>query len=163
MSPLVTLVVAVADNGVIGRANTLPWHLPADLAHFKRVTLGKPIVMGRRTFASIGRPLPGRHNVVVTRDREYRVEGVTVAHGVDEALAACGSVEETMVIGGAAIYTATLPLAGRIHLTRVHATIAGDVRFPPLDPLVWHEVARHDHPADARHAYPYSFLTFDRR
>ena len=162
MSPLVTLVLAVADNGVIGRDNALPWHLPADLAHFKQVTLGKPIVMGRRPFASIGRVLPGRHNVVVTRDRNFRAEGITVVHGFEAALRACGPVAEIMVIGGAAIFAAALPLAGRIHLTRVHATVPGDVHFPPLDPLVWHEMDAQAHPADARNAYAMTFVTLER-
>jgi dihydrofolate reductase len=163
VSPLVTLVLAVADNGVIGRDNALPWHLPADLAHFKQVTLGKPIVMGRRTFASIGRPLAGRQNVVVTRDSTFAVDGVTVAHSFDEALTACGAVPEVMVIGGAAIFAAALPRAGRIHLTRVHATVAGDVHFPPLDPQVWQEVASQARQADARNAYAMSFVTLERR
>lgn len=163
MSPLITLVLAVADNGVIGRDNALPWHLPADLAHFKQLTLGKPIVMGRRTFASIGRPLPGRHNVVVTRDRAFAVDGVTVVHGFEEALAACGAVAEVMIIGGAAVFAAALPRAGRIHLTRVHASVAGDVHFPPLDPLVWHEVASQARQADAKNAYAMTFVTLERR
>jgi dihydrofolate reductase len=163
VSRLITLVVAVADNGVIGRDNALPWHLPADLAHFKRLTLGKPIVMGRRTFASIGRALAGRQNIVVTRDRTFRADGVTVAHGIDEALEACGSAPEVMVIGGADVFAAVLPIAGRIHLTQVHADVAGDVRFPPLDPLEWRETDRLAREADARNPHPMTFVTLERR
>ena len=125
---MITLIVAVADNGVIGRDNALPWHLPDDLKRFKRLTLGKPIVMGRKTFESIGKPLPGRQNIVVTRDANYRREGITVVHGIDDAVRAAGEATELMVIGGAELFRLFLPRATRIHLTRVHADVAGDVR-----------------------------------
>ena len=118
---MITLIVTVSDNGVIGRDNALPWHLPDDLKRFKQLTLGKPVVMGRKTFDSIGKPLPGRHNIVVTRDANYRRDGVTVVHGVDEALAAAASAPEIMVIGGADLFRLFLPRAGRVQLTRVHA------------------------------------------
>lgn len=163
MTPRVTLVVAATDDGVIGKAGGLPWHLPADLAHFKRVTMGHPIVMGRRTYASIGRALPGRLNVVVTRDRTFAAPGVVVAHSLDEALTACGDAPELMVIGGGELYRETLPRATRVHLTRVHAAIDGDTHFPALDPEVWVEVARQERPADERNAYPLSFVTLERR
>ncbi len=162
MRPLVTLVVAATEDDVIGRDNAMPWHLPADLAHFKRVTLGKPIVMGRRTFASIGRPLPGRHNVVVTRDRTFTADGVTVTHSLDQALTACGAVAEVMVIGGGELFAAALPLAGRIHFTRIHTTIDGDTRFPALAPAAWRETARDTRAADERNAYALTFLTLER-
>ncbi|MGE0812923.1 MAG: dihydrofolate reductase [Vicinamibacterales bacterium] len=163
MTPVVTLVVAAAEGGVIGKDGAIPWHLPADLAHFKRVTMGKPIVMGRKTFQSIGRALPGRLNVVVTRDRAFRAEGVVVTHSLDEALAACGDAPEVMVIGGAEIYAAALPRAGRIHFTRVHAVVDGDTRFPALDASAWQESAREERTADARNPYPLTFLTLERR
>lgn len=163
MTPVVSLVVAAAEGGVIGRDNRMPWHLPADLAHFKRVTMGKPILMGRKTFASIGRALPGRLNVVITRDRGFRAAGVTVAHSFDDAVAACGSVPEVMVIGGGEIYAAALARAQRIHLTEVHAAIDGDTRFPTLDPALWREVARESRDADDRHAHAVSFVTLERR
>lgn len=163
MTAVVTLVVAAAEGGVIGRDHAMPWHLPADLAHFKRVTMGKPIVMGRTTFASIGRALPGRLNVVITRDRTFRAEGVTVAHSFADALRACGDAPEVMVIGGGQIYAAALPHARRIHLTDVHAAIDGDTRFPALDPAEWREVARERRDADARNAHPLSFVTLERR
>lgn len=163
MTPIVTLVVAAAEGGVIGRDNRMPWHLPADLARFKQVTMGKPIVMGRRTFASIGRALPGRRNVVVTRDPTFRAEGVTVAHSLDEALAACGDAPEVMVIGGGEVYREALPLAHRIHFTRVETVLDGDTRFPDLAPGAWVEVARETRPADERNAYALTFLTLERR
>lgn len=163
MTPVVTLMVAMADGRVIGRDNRMPWHLPADLAHFKRVTMGKPVVMGRKTFASIGRPLPGRTNVVVTRDRAFRAAGITVVHSLDEALDACGDAAEAMVIGGGEIYAAALPRARRIHLTEVHAEVDGDTHFPALDPAAWREVARESRPADERNAHAVSFVTLERR
>lgn len=163
MARVVTLVVAAADNGVIGRDNRMPWHLPADLAHFKLLTWGKPIVMGRKTFDAIGRPLPGRTNIVVTRDRSWGRPGVLVAHSLDAAFAAAGDAPEVMVIGGAQLYAECLPLADRVQLTCVHANPEGDTRFPPLDASAWREVARHEHPSDARNPHPLTFLTYERR
>ena len=163
MTPRVTLVVAAAEGGVIGRHGAMPWHLPADLAHFKRVTMGHPIVMGRKTYASIGRALPGRLNVVVTRDRAFAAPGVTVAHSLDEALAACGDAAEVMVIGGGELYREALPRAARVHLTRVHASIDGDTYFPALEPAEWHETAREERLADAANPHAMAFLTFERR
>lgn len=162
MKPSITLVVAVADNGVIGRDNKMPWHLPADLAHFKLLTWGKPIVMGRRTYESIGRPLPGRTNVVVTRDPAWSRPGVTVAHSLDEALAAARSAPEVMVIGGAQLYAEALPRAARIEYTQVHGAPEGDTHWPPLDLKHWREVARHPHAADARNAFALTFLSYQR-
>ncbi len=164
--PAISFVVARADNGVIGRDNALPWHLPADLKHFKRLTVGKPIVMGRRTFESIGRPLPGRHNIVLTRDPDWRADGVTVVGNLAEAVAAGGldprtRVEEVMIIGGAAVYADALPIATRIYLTEVHDAPGGDTILPPFAPDRWRETAREDHPAeDGKPAY--SFVTLER-
>ena len=160
---IVTLIVAVADNGVIGRDNALPWHLPEDLKRFKRLTLGKPILMGRRTFESIGKPLPGRHNIVVTRDPNYRGEGVTVVHDVGAALAAAGPAPEIMVIGGSELFRALLPQAARVHLTRVHGNIAGDVVWPALDDREWSVVEREVHAADERHAWAMTFEVWEKR
>jgi len=160
---LITLIVAVADSGVIGRDNTLPWHLPEDLKRFKRLTMGKPMVMGRRTFESIGKPLPGRLNIVVTRDTNYRREGVTVVHDLDGALRAAGDAPEVMVIGGAELFRALLPRAGRIHLTRVHGNIEGDVMWPALDERDWAVVERETHAADERHAYAMTFEVWEKR
>ena len=162
-APIITLIVAVADSGVIGRDNGLPWHLPEDLKRFKRLTMGKPMVMGRRTFESIGKPLPGRQNIVVTRDTNYRRDGVTVVHDVDGALRAAGDVPEIMVIGGAELFRALLPRAGRIHLTRVHGNIEGDVMWPALDERDWVVVERESHSADERHAYAMTFEVWEKR
>ena len=164
----ITLIVAVADSGVIGRDNGLPWHLPDDLKRFKRLTLGKPIVMGRKTYESIGKALPGRHNIVVTRDPNYRVEGVTVVRDPQAALRAAAATPgdpagEVMVIGGAELFRLFLPLAGRIHLTRVHGDIAGDVRWPELDSHEWRRVEQESQAADARHAYAMTFEVWERQ
>jgi dihydrofolate reductase len=156
------LIVAVADSGVIGRDNALPWHLPDDLKRFKQLTLGKPIVMGRRTFESIGKPLPGRQNIVVTRDSNYRAGGVTVAHGAEAAVAAAAGAAEIMVIGGAELFRVFLPCATRVHLTRVHADVAGDVRWPALDDS-WGLVATERHEIDERHAHAMTFEVWEKR
>ncbi|MBM4238043.1 MAG: dihydrofolate reductase [Gammaproteobacteria bacterium] len=163
--PRLVLVVAVAANGVIGREGGLPWRLSADLRRFKHITLGKPVVMGRKTWESIGKPLPGRHNIVVTRRRDFHVEdaAVTVVHDLDGALAAAGDVEEVMIIGGAEIYALSLPRAKIVELTRVHADIAGDTRLPEFSAADWQEIARSEHPADERNDYPMSFITLQRR
>lgn len=165
--PILSFVVARADNGVIGRDNQLPWHIPADLKHFKRLTIGKPVVMGRKTFESIGKPLPGRHNIVMTRDPNWRAEGVTVVPNLAEAVAAAGldpraRAEEIAIIGGAAVFAEALPSATRIHLTEVHAAPEGDVVLPPFDPAEWRETWREDHAAEADQP-AYSFVTLERR
>ena len=137
-APLITLIVAVSDNGVIGRHNALPWRLSADLRYFKKRTMGKPIVMGRKTWESIGKALPGRHNIVVTRDTSFEAPGATVVHDIGSALSAAGDVEEIMIVGGETLYSALLPQADRVYLTRVHVEVAdGDAHFPELDPLQW--------------------------
>ncbi|RMD88309.1 MAG: dihydrofolate reductase [Alphaproteobacteria bacterium] len=160
--PRLSIVVAVAENGVIGDHGRLPWHLPEDLRHFKTLTMGKPVIMGRRTFESIGRPLPGRRNIVVTRQRHWARNGVEIAHSFDEALARAADAPEIMIIGGAEIYALALPLADRIYLTRIRCHPAGDTRFPEIDRAVWSEVTREEHPAqDGRPAY--AFLTLERR
>lgn len=161
-TPLVSLVVAVSENGVIGRDNALPWHLPEDLRRFKALTMGKPMLMGRRTFESIGRPLPGRTSLVLTRDPAWSAPGVIVVRSVEEALQRVSGAPELAVIGGEAVFRQTLPLASRIYLTRVHAQVEGDVRFPELDPRQWREVECSVHPADERHPYPMTFVTLER-
>jgi dihydrofolate reductase len=158
-----SLVVAMARNGVIGRDNRLPWRLPADLAYFKRVTMGHPVIMGRRTWESIGRPLPGRHNIVVTRTPGYHAPGATVVHSLEEAWRAAGDVEEACVIGGTSLFAEALPQADRIHLTEVEAEVEGDTHFPPFDRKPWieREVARQDR--DDRHEYPFRIVVLERR
>ena len=160
--PQLALVVAMARNGVIGRGNALPWHLPDDLRHFKALTLGKPILMGRKTFAAIGRPLPGRDNLVLTREHEWRADGVSTVHSLDEALERAQRASELMVIGGAEVYRLTLPLAQRIYLTEVLADVQGDTFFPPLDVADWRELQSTSHPADERHACGMRFVTLVR-
>ncbi|HVN43130.1 MAG TPA: dihydrofolate reductase [Steroidobacteraceae bacterium] len=160
---VISIIVAADEHGGIGWQGRLPWHLPDDLKRFKALTMGRPIVMGRKTWESIGRPLPGRLNIVITRQPGFHAEGARTAGSLAEALAVAGGAEEVFVIGGAEIYALALPLAGRIHLTRVHATFDSDARFPPLDETVWEEVAREDRPVDARHAFPCSFIELRRR
>ncbi len=164
----VALILARADNGVIGRAGGLPWHLSGDLKFFKAQTLGKPVVMGRKTYQSIGRPLPGRPNLVVTRDAAFRPEGVEVFAAVDaaleraQALAAESGAQEVMVIGGGEIYALTLPLARRIYLTEVHACPEGDTTFPDLNPAAWRETRR-DPPVSGGEGQPdYSIVVLER-
>jgi dihydrofolate reductase len=159
----ISLVVAMAANRVIGRDNGLPWHLPADLQHFKRITMGKPILMGRRTWESIGRPLPGRTSIVISRDAGYAAPGCIVVHSIDAALQAaaeCG--DEAMVIGGAEFYRQVLPRADTLYLTRIHADFEGDTFFPELDDSEWREVEHSDREPDVKNPYRYSFIRLDR-
>jgi len=164
----IALIVAMSRNRVIGRNNKLPWYLPEDLKYFKRVTVGKPIIMGRKTFESIGRPLPGRLNIVVTRNAEWSAEGVTAVTDLDqafaraEAQATIDGVDEVMVIGGGHIYEAVLPRADRLYLTQVHAEVAGDAWFPVVDWDQWEEVSREDYSGNEKNPYDYSLVVFDR-
>jgi dihydrofolate reductase len=160
--PSISLVVARALNGVIGRDNALPWRLPADLRHFKTLTMGKPMLMGRRTFDSIGRALPGRINMVLTRDTAWQAPGTVVVHSLDEAFKQAASAPELVVIGGAELFKLVLPLAKRVYLTDVQAVLPGDTRFPDLAPKEWREVECSRHAADADHAYAMTFRTLER-
>jgi len=161
--PSVSLIVARALNGVIGRDNALPWRLPADLRRFKALTMGKPMLMGRRTFESIGRALPGRLNLVLTRDPAWQAPGALAVHSLDDAFAHAGGAAELVVIGGAELFRLVLPLAERVYLTDVQAVIPGDTQFPPLAPEQWREIERIDHAADADHAHAMTFRTLERR
>ncbi|HEX2789787.1 MAG TPA: dihydrofolate reductase [Steroidobacteraceae bacterium] len=161
-APSVALVVAMAENGVIGRDGALPWHLPDDLKYFKVVTFGKPVLMGRRTFESIGKPLPGRRNLVMSRATPASAAGVEYVHSVGQARAMAAGAAELCVIGGAEVFALALPLATRIYLTRVHAVVAGDVYFPLRDFPGWRQSDPVVHAADARHAYAMSFVTLER-
>jgi dihydrofolate reductase len=158
----VTLIVAYGRNRAIGKNNKMPWHLPADLAHFKRTTLGHPVIMGRNTFESIGRPLPGRRNIVVSRSGKVLHEGVSVAPSLEAALAACSSEAEVFVLGGAQIFVAALPLAQRIIATEIDADFDADVFFPAIDRAQWRESARAHHAVDEKNAYALDFVTYDR-
>ncbi len=159
--PHLTLIAAMAENRVIGRDNAMPWHLPADLAHFKRLTLGKSIIMGRRTWESLPGLLPHRSHIVITRDREYRAQGAMLAHSLAEALQIAGG-DEAFIIGGAQLYAQALPLADRLLLTLVHAEITGDTRFPEFGGSEWRQVGCERHAADRRHPYDYSFCEWQR-
>ncbi|NBN63397.1 dihydrofolate reductase [Pannonibacter tanglangensis] len=163
------VVAAVAENGIIGAGNAMPWHVPSDLKHFKALTLGRPVVMGRRTFASLGRPLPGRFNIVISRGAPDLPEGVALVPSLDAGLAlAAGRPEtaefgEVMVIGGGQIYAQAMPLADRLEITRIHASPQGDTLFPPIDPALWQEVARIPGERGPKDQADFTFLTFDRR
>lgn len=159
-----SLIVARARNGVIGRDNALPWRLPEDLAHFKRTTIGHPVVMGRRTWESIGRPLPGRRNLVVTRDPEWRADGAQPVRSLEAAIAIAtdgDDVPPLFVIGGAQVYATALPLAAEVHVTEIDRDVEGDTYFPALDATIWAETAREAHVgADGT---PYALVRFERR
>jgi dihydrofolate reductase len=158
-----SLVVAMASNRVIGRDNALPWRLPADLAHFKKVTMGHPIVMGRRTYESIGKALPGRRNIVVTHNADFQAPGCIVVPSLEAAWKAAGDADEVCVIGGTSLFEETLPIADLIHLTEVEADVPGDTFFPEFDRSAWREREIARHPADARHAYPMRILELERK
>ncbi len=162
------MIVAMAQNRVIGINNKLPWYLPEDLRYFKAITMGKAIIMGRKTHDSIGKPLPGRTNIIITRDTGYSVQGCTVVHSLDEALAQAENVgiisgqDEAIVIGGEQVYQLALPRADRLYLTRVHADIRGDALFPEFDSREWQEVSSKSFRAEGPNPYDYSFIVLDR-
>jgi dihydrofolate reductase len=157
------LVVAAAENGVIGRGNRLPWHLPADLRHFKSLTVGKPVLMGRKTYESIGKALPGRTNIVLSRSEAFAPRDCEVVKTLDDARIAASTHPALMVIGGAEIYRQCLPFAGRIHLTLIHARIEdGDAVFEGWRGAEWAETSRERHESDDKNAYAYSFITLER-
>jgi len=170
---ILSMIVATADNNVIGKDNTMPWHLPADLAYFKKVTLGKPIIMGRKTFESIGRALPGRRNIIISRDESYKPQGkgadsVDTVTSVEQALALVDgsdgteAVKEIMVIGGGAIYKHCLPKADRLYVTHIKANIDGDTHFPNYDDSSWNKVASEVKSSDEKNAYQLDFCVYDR-
>lgn len=159
---LVSIVVIAAENDAIGKDNQLLCRLPDDLKHFKAVTMGKPVVMGRKTFDSIGKPLPGRLNIVVTRQSSLAIPGCAVVDSIESAMQAAGDAQEICMIGGAELYRQALSLTHRIYLTRIHAHLEGDVFFPPLSMSEWRETHREPHAADERHPYPFTFITLER-
>jgi dihydrofolate reductase len=162
-TPIVSLVVAMARNRVIGRNNTLPWRLSEDLKRFKATTMGKPILMGRKTFESIGKPLPGRANLVLTRDRAWQANGVLTVGSIEEAVERSRRAPELAVIGGAEVYQLALPVTDLIYLTRVEADVEGDTRFPELDPRQWTEQVVGSYAADEKNQYPTTYLTLKRQ
>ncbi|MDR6756588.1 dihydrofolate reductase [Mycoplana sp. BE70] len=167
--PKIVLVVAAALNGVIGREGDLPWRLPSDLKRFKQLTIGKPVVMGRRTYQSIGKPLPGRPNIVVTRDTAFRPDGVIVARSIDEALVYARREAQTLggdeicVIGGGDIYRQTIAMADLVHLTQVQAEVDGDTRFPPVDPALFEVVHEEEIPQGEKDSHAMRLVSFRRR
>jgi dihydrofolate reductase len=161
---IISMIAAMANERIIGDDNQMPWHLPADLQHFKRVTMDKPVVMGRKTFESIGRPLPGRRNIVITRNVTYQAEGIEVVSSPEEALTLLEGTEEVMVIGGGNIYSQFLPLAERLYLTFIDLTVAGDTQFPDYEKdYQWVEVESEAHQPDERNKYGYTFVTLHKK
>lgn len=160
---ILSLIVAMDEDRVIGKEGGMPWHLPADLKHFKETTLGKPVIMGRRTHQAIGRPLPERRNIVLSRDENFRAEGCETAHSLDEALELCCDEDEVMIIGGATLYEQALPRADRIYLTRVHGRFHGDTRFPHFDQGDWDVMEVRNRPADEKNPHTMTFMALQRR
>lgn len=156
----VALIAAISENGVIGDSGAMPWHIPADLKHFREITWGKPIIMGSRTFESIGKPLPGRTNIILTRQR-LSIPNVQVVHSFREALVLASDSSEMIVIGGATVYEQALPIADRLYITRIHATFEGDRYFPKIDWNRWREVEHRDYPADEKNSFDLSFCVFE--
>ncbi len=164
MNPRLSLIWAMGRNRVIGVDNRLPWRLPADLKHFRALTTGHTILMGRKTYESFPRPLPDRRHVIITRDRNYQAAmGCLVVHTVEAALAAAGNDDEVFVIGGGSLYAQVLPRAERLYVTLIDSDFIGDTRFPDFDWADWREVTREDHGPDEQNPYPYSFVTLERR
>lgn len=159
---ILSMIVATANNRIIGKDNDMPWHLPADLQYFKKITLGKPIIMGRKTFESIGRPLPGRRNIVISRDVNYTADGVDTVTSVDAALALVEGIEEVMVIGGGAIYQHCIVAANRLYITHIKADIDGDTQFPEYDLNVWKKISTEVRPADEKNKYELNFCVYER-
>ena len=159
---IISIIAAMSENRVIGQHNRLPWHLPADLKLFKRLTMGKPVLMGRKTFESIGRPLAGRTNVIISRNPRFKADNCIVAHSLEEAIGAVKTSDELMVIGGASFYEQALPLADRMYLTMIHSTFPGDAFFPKYKKEEWREIERSDHGASDANPYSYSFIVMQR-
>jgi dihydrofolate reductase len=160
---MISIIVALSKNKVIGKDNKLPWKLPADLKRFKELTLGKPVIMGRKTFESIGKPLANRLNIVLTSDKNFKAEGVIAVHSREEAVKAAGNAEEIMVIGGASVYKEFLPLAQRIYLTVVSAEFEGDAFFPDFDLDAWKTVNREDRESDDKNHYHHTFTILEKK
>lgn len=158
---IISMIAAMADNRIIGKDNQMPWHLPADFAWFKRCTMGKPVVMGRKTYESIGRPLPGRLNIVISRDASLFIEGVTTVTSIEQALEVAGEVEEVMIIGGGAIYAACLPMANKLYITHIEAEIEGDTQFPDWG-NEFKETYSEAYQADEKNAYNMRFTVLEK-
>jgi len=162
---IISLIAAMGKNRVIGKDNDLPWgrSLPTDMQYFHDITLNKPVVMGRKTYESLGKPLSNRTNIIITRDQNYKAEGCIVVHSADEALKAAGNVKEVMVIGGSQIYKEFLPRSNRIYLTKVDSDFDGDTFFPEYDIIQWKEISYEEHKKDAENQYDYAFVVMERK
>jgi len=163
LSVKIAIIVATDEQRLIGKENDLPWKLSADLQYFRKVTMGKPLIMGRNTHESIGRALPGRKNIVLTTNKEYQAEGCCVVYSVAQALKACNDAEEVMVMGGASLYEQFLPQADRVYLTQVHARLEGDTWFPEWQQQEWQLISKDDHLADDKNDYAYSFIVYEKK
>lgn len=160
---IISIIVAMADNMIIGDKNSLPWNLPADMEYFRKTTLGKPIIMGAKTFESIGKALPNRKNIILSYDKNYKAEGCSVVTSIEQALEEVGEDEEVMIAGGASVYKQFLPLADRLYLTFIHHDFKGDTYFPEFDINQWKEIKRIDNKPDIKNIYPYSFVVLERK
>lgn len=160
---IISLIAAMDKNRLIGNKNQLPWHLPVDFTHFKSVTMGKPIIMGRKTYESIGKPLPGRENIVLTRNHDLKIEGVTIRESLDVALHNIDDIDEMMIIGGSTIYQQALPLVHRMYITWVESEFEGDAWFPEFNESDWDISASSYHAKDERNLYSCRFVTYDRK
>ena len=158
--PKISIIVAMAKNRVIGKDNDMPWHLPADLQHFRKMTTGKPIIMGRKTYESIGRPLPKRHNIIVSRNADYEVEGCDVVGSLEEAVACAGEVEEVMIIGGGFLYEQTINRVDKLYLTFIDLEVEGDTLFPSYEHLSLTKIESEHHKADEKNPHNYEFTEF---
>ncbi len=163
----ICIIAAMGENRVIGSAGKIPWHLPADFKHFKDLTMGHPVIMGRKTFESIGKPLPGRMNIVITHDLGYKAEGISVAHSLQEAMrfaedSISGEGNKVFILGGAQIYAMALPAADKLFITNVHGTFAGDAFFPEIDPEMWTVSSSERHQKDEKNPFDFDFLTYDK-
>ena len=159
--PIVSIIVAMAKNRVIGKENDMPWHLPADLQHFRKMTTGKPIIMGRKTYESIGRPLPKRHNIIISRNSDYKVEGCDVVGSLEEAVSIAGEVEEMFIIGGGFLYNQTIDAVNKLYLTFIDLEVEGDTFFPSYEHLITTKTLSEHHQKDEKNPYDYEFTIFD--
>jgi dihydrofolate reductase len=160
--PVISIIVAMAQNRVIGNNNSLPWHLPADLQHFKAMTIGKPIIMGRKTWESLPGKLPGRPHIIISANPDYSADGCTVVNSLKQAIEVAGDVPEVMIVGGAMLYAQALPIADNIYLTMVETEADGDTLFPEYEQAQWRETAREHHSSDDKNPFTYSFITLSR-
>jgi dihydrofolate reductase len=160
---MLSIIAAVAQNNIIGKNNKLVWHMPADLRYFKNTTMGHTMIMGRKTFESFGKPLPGRRSIVVTRQKDWHYEGVEATHSLEEAIELAPKDQEVFIVGGAEIYRQALPLCNKMHLTVIHHDFEGDTAFPAVDFSEWELVSDIRHKADEKNKYDYSFMVYERK